>query len=184
MTDTITLTGIVATIPRQTTTSTHLVVTSFRLASTQRRFDRAQNKWIDGDTNWYSVAAFRQLAENAFASINKGDKVVVTGRLRIREWSNAQKSGTNVEVEADALGHDLSWGTSRWARTVANPSAAMETISQISSDTGSRDGWAVPGLDPRPEAPTDDGHSDDTPAPDLDESEPVDTREGELATPF
>ena len=106
MTDTITLTGLVATTPRHVTTSANLPITSFRLASTQRRFDRAQNKWIDAETNWYTITMFRQLALNAGASIKKGDRVVVSGRLRLRDWQSGEKAGTNVDVEADALGHD------------------------------------------------------------------------------
>ncbi len=49
MSDTITLTGLVATTPRHLVTSTGLPITTFRLASTQRRYDRAQQKWVDGD---------------------------------------------------------------------------------------------------------------------------------------
>ena len=49
MTDTLTLTGLVATTPRHLVTSEGLPITSFRLASTQRRYDRGAAKWIDGD---------------------------------------------------------------------------------------------------------------------------------------
>jgi single-strand DNA-binding protein len=52
MTDTLTLIGLVATIPRHLVTSEGLAITSFRLASTQRRFDRTKNQWVDGETNW------------------------------------------------------------------------------------------------------------------------------------
>ena len=58
MNDTITLTGIVATTPKHIVTSEQVTVTSFRLAATQRRFDSDENKWIDGNTNWYTVTAF------------------------------------------------------------------------------------------------------------------------------
>ncbi|MDQ1543285.1 MAG: single-strand DNA-binding protein [Actinomycetota bacterium] len=122
MSDIITLTGVVATIPRAITTSEGLAITSFRLASTQRRFDRAQEKWVDGDTNWYTVTTFRQLAANAAVSVKKGERVVVTGRLRIRDWESGDKAGTNIDVEADAIGHDLSWGTAAFSRnTVSAP---------------------------------------------------------------
>lgn len=119
MTDTITLTGLVATIPRHLTTSAGLPLTSFRLASTQRRFDRAKNSWVDGETNWYTVTAFRQLATNVVNSLNKGERVVVTGRLRLREWATNERSGTNIEVDADAIGHDLSWGTASFTRVIS-----------------------------------------------------------------
>jgi single-strand DNA-binding protein len=129
MSDIITLTGVVATIPRAITTSEGLAITSFRLASTQRRFDRAQEKWVDGDTNWYTVTTFRQLASNAAVSVKKGERVVVTGRLRIRDWESGDKAGTNIDVEADAIGHDLSWGTAAFSRnTVSAPLEAHASL--------------------------------------------------------
>lgn len=118
MTDTITLTGLVATVPRHLVTAEGLPITSFRLASTQRRYDRRAGVWVDGDTNWYTVSCFRQLAIHAATSIVKGDRVMASGRLRIRDWNSGERSGTTIEVEADALGHDLVWGNSTFTRTV------------------------------------------------------------------
>ena len=116
MTDSITLTGLVATTPRHLTTTEGLAITSFRLASSQRRFDRSANRWVDGETNWYTVSSFRALADNAATSISKGDRVIVSGKLRIRDWENTDRSGTTVEVEAETLGHDLCWGISTYTR--------------------------------------------------------------------
>jgi single-strand DNA-binding protein len=116
LSDIVTLTGIVGTEPRAVTTQEGLAITSFRLASTQRRFDKAQDKWVDGETNWYSITTFRQLATNAAVSVKKGERILVTGRLRIREWESGGKAGTNIDIEADALGHDLSWGTANFSR--------------------------------------------------------------------
>jgi single-strand DNA-binding protein len=118
MTDTISVSGLVATTPRHVVTPDGLPITSFRLASAQRRFDRAQQRWIDAETNWFTVTAFRQLAINSSQSISKGDRVVISGRLRVRDWDNGERSGTSVEIEADGLGHDLGWGTSEFVRTV------------------------------------------------------------------
>ncbi|QAV69766.1 single-stranded DNA-binding protein [Salinibacterium sp. UTAS2018] len=120
MSDTITVSGLVATVPRHIVTGEGLPITSFRLASTQRRFDRSNQRWIDGETNWYTITSFRQLAINSATSIGKGDRVVLTGRLKIREWENADRSGTNIEIEADALGHDLMWGTAQFSRTISS----------------------------------------------------------------
>lgn len=120
MTDTITVTGLVATAPRHIKTSEGLTITSFRLASNQRRFDRSANKWVPGDTNWYTVTSFRHLATNSASSIFKGDRVLVTGRLRVRNWGSGEKNGTSVELEADALGHDLSWGSASFTRTISS----------------------------------------------------------------
>ncbi|HWH97249.1 MAG TPA: single-stranded DNA-binding protein [Pseudolysinimonas sp.] len=138
MSDTITLTGLVATPPKHIVTGDNLQITSFRLASTQRKFDRSEQKWVDADTNWYTVTAFRSLAANAIGSILKGQRVIVTGRLRIREWENGEKSGTTIEVDADSLGHDLTFGTSVFTRTpaaaapdTAETAAAAEQIPEV-----------------------------------------------------
>ena len=111
MTDSITVTGVVGTDPNLHVTTQGLAITSFRLASTRRYFDRAKGSWEDGETNWYTISTFRQLAQNTVASIRKGERVVVHGRLRLRAWENGEKSGMAVEIEADAIGHDLTWGT-------------------------------------------------------------------------
>ena len=116
MTDNIFLTGLVATPPRHLVTSDGLAICSFRLASSVRRFDRASNRWVDADTNWYTVSSFRSLAQNSAESIQKGDRVIVSGRLRIRDWENTDRSGTTVEIEADSLGHDLTYGTASYVR--------------------------------------------------------------------
>jgi single-strand DNA-binding protein len=118
MAENITVAGLVATTPRHLITQDGLPITSFRLASSHRRFDKATSKWVDGETNWYTITAFRQLAINAAGSISKGDRIFVQGILRVRDWDNGERSGTSVELEASALGHDLTWGTSTFTRTV------------------------------------------------------------------
>ena len=116
MSDNITVTGLVATTPRHLTTSGGLAVTSFRLASSQRRYDREAQRWVDSDTNWYTVSMFRNVAINAAESIKKGDRVLILGTLRIRDWGDTDRSGTTVEITADHIGHDLYWGTSSYER--------------------------------------------------------------------
>jgi single-strand DNA-binding protein len=118
MSELLSVTGLVATTPRHLVTQDGLPITSFRLASSQRRFDRSQNKWIDAETNWFTITGFRQLAINASTSISKGDRIVVTGKLRVRDWDNGERAGTSVEIEADSIGHDLSWGSAKFTRTV------------------------------------------------------------------
>jgi single-strand DNA-binding protein len=118
MAELITVAGLVATTPRYLVTTDGLPIISFRLASSQRRFDRALNSWIDGETNWYTITAFRQMATNINDSVNKGDRIFVQGKLRVREWDNGERSGTSVEIDADVLGHDLSWGTGTFTRTI------------------------------------------------------------------
>jgi single-strand DNA-binding protein len=118
VTELVTISGLVATTPRHLITQDGLPITSFRLASSHRRFDREQNKWIDGETNWFTITGFRQLAINLSTSVQKGERVIVSGRLKIRDWDNGERAGTSVEVEAEHVGHDLFWGTSVFTRTV------------------------------------------------------------------
>lgn len=133
MTDTIALTGLVATDPKHVLTSEGLAITSFRLASTQRRFDKHEQKWVDADTNWYSVTAFRQLALNASTSVHKGERVIVSGRLKIRSWDTGEKSGTSVEIEADSIGHDLTWGASVFSRSMSSAALGREATGEATA---------------------------------------------------
>lgn len=119
----IVVTGLVATTPRHLVTADGLPITSFRLASATKRFDRSLKEWVDGDTNWYTVTSFRGLAINTATSVSKGDRVVVSGSLRIRDWDNGERAGTSVELEAETIGHDLVWGTSTFVRTVMKADA-------------------------------------------------------------
>lgn len=118
MSELISVAGLVATTPRHLVTQDGLPITSFRLACSQRRFDRSQNKWIDGETNWFTVTGFRQLAINSSTSVSKGDRILVAGKLRVRDWDNGERAGTSVEIEAESIGHDLSWGCAVFTRTV------------------------------------------------------------------
>lgn len=118
MSETITVAGLVATTPRHLVTQDGLPITSFRMAASHRKFDRTLNKWVDGDTNWYTVTAFKQLAINIAGAIAKGERIIVTGKLRVRDWDNGERAGTSVEIEATSVGHDLNWGTSVFTRTI------------------------------------------------------------------
>ncbi len=82
--------------------------------------------------NWYTVTSYRQLATNAVGSVQKGDRVIVSGRLRIRDWESGEKRGTNVEIDADALGHDLSWGKSVFSRSVHAVAISDEATAESS----------------------------------------------------
>lgn len=90
----------------------------FRVATTPRRFDKETGTWVDGETQWYSVIAWRGLADNCRDSLRRGDPVVVHGRVKAEPWSN--RSGlevTSYDIEAVMIGHDLTRGTSLFTRT-------------------------------------------------------------------
>lgn len=118
--DTITLSGLVATDPKFLVTSYGLPICSFRFASTQRRWDERTRSWVDGNTNWYTVSAFRRLAENVSTSVKKGHRIILSGNLNLRDWELGDRVGLHVEIEATAIGHDLNWGTTEFTRSAAD----------------------------------------------------------------
>ena len=98
-------------------------VASFRLACTPRRINRRTETWSDGLTQWYTVSAWRGLADNCATSLRRGDPVVVHGRLESRTYVNA--NGVEVlslEIDALHVGHDLSRGTTVFTRSPRNES--------------------------------------------------------------
>ncbi|MDQ0645647.1 single-stranded DNA-binding protein [Microbacterium murale] len=77
-------------------------------------------------TNWYNVSAFRQLADHAKSSLHQGDAVIVTGKLKLREWENAERKGMSADIEAEAIGHDLRWGASAFVKA-SRPSSGQDS---------------------------------------------------------
>ena len=107
----ITIVGNVAWPPRQRTLASGTVVADFRVANTPRNLDKASGQWSDGETIWFGVTCWRALAENAAASLKKGDRVVVTGRLSAKSWKTEQgEDRSGFEIDATAVGFDLSRG--------------------------------------------------------------------------
>jgi single-strand DNA-binding protein len=115
----IVVTGLVATTPRHLVTADGLPITSFRLASGVSRWDNTKGEWTTAETNWFTITSFKTLAVNTAVSISKGDRVFVSGVLRVRDWDNGERAGTSVEIEADTLGHDLTWGQSNFTRSAS-----------------------------------------------------------------
>lgn len=113
----VTMIGNVASAVSYGQTAAGVPTANFRLAATERRYDRARAEWVDGETNWVTVTAWRWLATNVVSSLSKGDPVMVCGRLRIREWEDEGKRRSVVDIDARSVGHDLGRGTSafRWA---------------------------------------------------------------------
>lgn len=116
-----------------------VVVSSFRVASTPRRFNRTSEEWVDaGVTQWFTVNAWRQLGYNVKSSLRKGDPVVVHGRLIARTWLNQGVETTAYDIEAVSVGHDLNKGCSMLQR---NPRA---TASGATEGTTASSAAAVP----------------------------------------
>lgn len=170
MSTTITVVGTIATDPRTTTSPGRTTFCTFRLASTERKFDRERNQWMDGDTNWFTINAFRSLAAHAGTSFAKGERIVVHGKLRVRKWESEDKSGTAVEIEADSLGHDLRWGVTAFTKQTGGEPEALGSQATFGepNDDAPPEGWAsgAPGTETS-ESP---GIANDVEAPPVSES--------------
>ncbi|MDJ0319824.1 single-stranded DNA-binding protein [Pseudarthrobacter sp. PS3-L1] len=136
MNDTMTLRGFVATDVKTSTTPGGVPTASFRMGCTERRFDKALGVWMDVHTNWFAVQAYRQLAGNMGCSIKKGQRVIVVGRLELRSWEHEGRVYHASEIDAESLGHDLTWGTANYIRTVSAPTG---------DHSGTGDGTSEPG---------------------------------------
>ncbi|MFD6908798.1 single-stranded DNA-binding protein [Streptomyces sp. NPDC060077] len=89
----------------------------FRVAVTSRYWDREKSAWADGHTNFFTVWANRQLATNTAASLSVGEPVIVQGRLKVRtETREGQQGWMSADIDAAAIGHDLTRGTTAFRR--------------------------------------------------------------------
>jgi single-strand DNA-binding protein len=136
----VTLRGNVAGEPRHVRFDDGNILTSFRLASTARYFDRDRREWVDRETTYMSVICRRAMASNAAASVRKGHPLVVTGKLRERFWSSNGRSGQYLEVEADTLGHDLAYGTTEFVRIVR-----AERVEKVQDPDGDKMAYLLAG---------------------------------------
>lgn len=114
----VTIAGFVGSDPIKRGTE-EFPVTAFRLGSNRRRFNKTTQQWVDYPTTWITVKAFRNLAENAHTSIQKGDSVLVTGLLTTEQWATEQgEERTRTVIEASNIGHDLNFGTTHLKKIV------------------------------------------------------------------
>ncbi|PSM43437.1 single-stranded DNA-binding protein [Streptomyces dioscori] len=121
----------------------------FRLAVTQRFWDREKSAWRDGHTNFFTVWANRALAANVQASVSLGEPLMVRGRLKVRSEQREGQSWTGADIEASAIGHDLARGTAAFRRTLRGDGAS-DQVSGQSSDASARPepSWETEPADP------------------------------------
>ncbi|SCG38060.1 single-strand DNA-binding protein [Micromonospora echinaurantiaca] len=130
----VTIVGNVLTAPEwRRTTQSNTLVANFKVASTARRLDRDSGRWVDGNSLRVRVNCWRKLAEGVAASVMVGDPVVVCGRLYTRDWTDdAGNHRTLYELEAVAVGHDLSRGRGRFLRN--RPSLTTSTVEDAEAE--------------------------------------------------
>lgn len=147
MSETIAIRGFVATEITSSTTPGGVATASFRLGSTTRRFDRESKTWGDGHTNWFTVQGYRNLAGTLGCSIRKGQPVIVVGKLKIRTWEKEGRVYHSTIIDAEAVGHDLTFGSANFIRTASRPALSLVEQPQSPED--------APAMDPALDEPED-----------------------------
>ena len=120
----VTLVGNLTDDPELRYTPNGAAVCKFRIA-VNRRFQDASGQWKDGDTSYFSINAWRTLAENAAESLTRGTRVIVAGRLNYRTWENQDGDKRSaIEVEADEVAPSLKWATAAVTRQARSGGAS------------------------------------------------------------
>jgi single-strand DNA-binding protein len=121
----VTLTGNLTDDPELKFTPNGHPVATFRLAVTARVKDG--DSWRDGDTSYFRVNVWRQLADHVTESLSKGDRAVVIGRLKSRSWETPEGDKRSVvEVEADEVAPSLRWAIAKPERATNGKSKGGE----------------------------------------------------------
>ncbi|MFI6041919.1 single-stranded DNA-binding protein [Nocardia sp. NPDC051321] len=135
-------------------------VANFTVASTPRGFDRNANEWKDGPALFMRCSIWRDAAENVAESLTRGSRVIVSGRLKPRSWTDAEGNKRNsVELEVDEIGPTLRYATAKITRTSSrngsqtttsptDPAAASDRSGQLVGAgvgaQGGQDPWREP----------------------------------------
>ena len=160
---TITVVGNLTDDPELRFTPSGAAVANFTVASTPRILDKATNEWKDGDALFLRCSIWRQAAENVAESLQRGARVLVTGRLRQRSYETKEgEKRTVVELEVDEVGPSLRWATAKVAKAQRSGGGGggggggySGGSSGGGSSAGADDPWATPaaGAGPTDEPP-------------------------------
>jgi single-strand DNA-binding protein len=111
---TITVIGNLTDDPELRFTPSGAAVAKFRIASTPRVLDRQTNEWKDGEPLFLTCNIWRQAAENVAESLQRGTRVIVSGRLRQRSYETREgEKRTVMELEVDEIGPSLKYATAK-----------------------------------------------------------------------
>ncbi len=134
----ITVIGNLTADPELRFTPSGAAVANFTIASTPRAFDKATNEWKDGDALFLRCSLWRQPAENAVESLQRGTRVIAQGRLKQRSYETKEgEKRTVIELEVEEIGPSLRYGTAKVSR-----SAPTGGGSSHAAPAPERDPWA------------------------------------------
>ena len=114
----ITVIGNITGDPELRFTPSGAAVANFTVASTPRAFDRQSNEWKDGETLFMRCSVWRDAAENVAESIQRGTRVIVSGRLKSRSYETKEgEKRTVVELDVEEVGPSLKYASAKVTKT-------------------------------------------------------------------
>lgn len=149
----ITIVGNLTADPELRFTPNGSAVANFTVASTPRIMDKATNEWKDGEALFMRCAVWRQAAENIAESLQRGARVIVTGRLKQRSYDTKEgEKRTVIELEVDEVGPSLKYATAKVNKTsrggagggFAGDGGGNSNSGGSGSDFGGGDPWSAP----------------------------------------
>lgn len=144
----ITVVGNLVADPELRYTNSGAAVATFRIASTPSRFDKEQQKFVDGDALFLSCNVWRDAAEHVTESLQRGARVIVQGRLRQRSYKTKEGEDRTVfEVEVDEIGPSLRYATAKVQKATRSGGGQQSRPAQQGGD-GFNDPWAGQGAQP------------------------------------
>jgi single-strand DNA-binding protein len=147
----ITVVGNLTADPELRFTPSGAAVASFTVASTPRTFDRQTNEWKDGEALFLRCSIWRQAAENVAESLQRGTRVVVSGRLKQRSFETREgEKRTVIEMDVDEIGPSLRYATAKVNKTQRGSSGGYGSSGSGGSEGGggsatSDDPWSSAG---------------------------------------
>jgi len=111
---TITVVGNLTDDPELRFTPSGAAVAKFRVASTPRFMDKTSGEWKDGEPLFLACNIWRDAAEHVAESLQRGSRVIITGRLRQRSYETREgEKRTVIELEVDEIGPSLRYATAK-----------------------------------------------------------------------
>ena len=142
----ITIIGNITGDPELRFTPSGAAVANFTVASTPRAFDRQSNEWKDGETLFMRCSVWRDAAENVAESLNRGTRVIVSGRLKSRSYETKEgEKRTVVEMEVDEVGPSLRYASAKVTKTQRGNGGGGFGGQQSGGGYSQEDPWATAG---------------------------------------
>lgn len=131
----------IATDPELRFSPNGVAVCKLRAVASHRK--KVDDEWKDTNTLWTSLTMFKEQAEHAAESFEKGDLVVVTGRIELQEWEKDGHTNRAANILVDSIGHSTRWATSKATKVERSGGGG-------GGQSSGNDPWAAPDQNDEP----------------------------------